>query len=90
MESLNATATHALRTLLDGQPTSAAKMAFVWTMAAGPAFARATDVQWRDEGVLVVRAKTDAWRRELRRARPLLVARVRELTGDVVKRFIVE
>jgi hypothetical protein len=89
MESLQRTASHALRTLLDGQPVTPAKMRFVWTLAAGAALARATDVEWRDaEGVLVVRARTDNWRRELRRARPILTERVRELAGrDAVRRL---
>jgi predicted nucleic acid-binding Zn ribbon protein len=41
---------------------------------------RATDVEWR-EGVLIVRARTPAWLKELRHARPILTARVRELVG---------
>ena len=91
MESLGTTAGHALRILLDSQPTSAAKVAFVWNMAAGPTLARATETEWRDEGVLVVRARSDAWRRELRRARPILTARVRELIGaGIVKHIVIE
>jgi len=91
MESLHTTATEALRSLLDQQPASPAKMSFVWAMAAGPAMARATRATWRDDGVLVVRAETDAWRRELRRARAVLSTRVRQLAGDkVVTRLVIE
>jgi hypothetical protein len=92
MESLQRTASHALRTLLDGQPVTPAKMRFVWTLAAGAALARATDVRWREgDGVLVVRAHSENWRRELRRARPLLTERVRELAGrEVVRRIQIE
>jgi len=91
MESLHSTAAQALRVLLNSQPTTAAKVAFVWNMAAGPALARATDTEWRDEAVLVVRARTDAWRRELRRARPMLTTRVNELIGPgIVKKIVFE
>jgi predicted nucleic acid-binding Zn ribbon protein len=91
MEPLHTTAAQALRVLLDAQPTTAAKVAFVWTMAAGPALARATETEWRDDGVLIVRARTDAWRRELRRARPVLTARVKEMSGaGVVKQIVIE
>jgi len=90
MEPLHTTATHALRHLLDGQPTSPAKVAFAWRMAAGPALARAADPEWRD-GVLVVRAHADAWRKELRHARPVLTTRLQELLGpDVIKKIVIE
>jgi predicted nucleic acid-binding Zn ribbon protein len=90
MESLHATATHALRRLLDEQPTTPAKIVFAWRMAAGAALARGAEPEWRD-GVLVLRARTDAWRKELRHARPILTARVQELVGpDVVKKIVIE
>jgi hypothetical protein len=90
MDALNSTAQRALRVLLDGQPTSPAKVAFAWRMVAGPAMARAAEPEWRD-GVLVVRAKTDVWRRELRHARPILTTRLQALVGvDVVKRIVIE
>ena len=80
-----------MRVLLDGQPTTAAKVAFVWNMAAGPALARATRTEWRDDGVLVVRAKTEPWLRELRRARPVLTERVHQLIGaGVVRKIVIE
>ena len=91
MESLNTTASDVLRQLLASQPTTPAKVAFAWRMAAGSALGRAGDVSWRDDGVLVVRASTEAWRTEMRRAAPMLLARVRELVGkDVVRRIVIE
>jgi predicted nucleic acid-binding Zn ribbon protein len=91
MQSLNSTATEALREILANQPTSSAKVTFAWRMAAGPALARATETRWRDDGVLAVRARTDAWKKELRRAQPLLLARVRELLGTtVIKKIVIE
>ena len=66
-------------------------MSFVWKMAAGPAMARATTVRWRDEGILVVRASSPSWLREVRRARPILVGRMRELAGaDVISGIEIE
>ena len=90
MKSLQSTASHALRALLDSQPTSPAKMSFVWRMAAGPAMARATSVRWREDGVLVVRASSPSWLKEIRRARPLLVGRMRDLAGDAVSGIEIE
>lgn len=91
MESLNTTANHALRLLLDGQPATPAKVAFVWTIAAGPAMARATRHEWRNDGVLIIRARTDAWLRELRHARPILTERVHQLLGPgIVKKIVIE
>lgn len=89
MESLQTTATRSLRALLDGQPTSPAKVAFAWRMAAGAALGRASEAVWTEDGVLRVRATTPAWTRELERARPLVAARLKELLGQGVVRRIV-
>src|SRR4029453_3423276 len=90
MEALNFTAQHALRVLLEGQPTSPEKVAFAFRMVAGASLARAAEPNRRD-GVLIVRAKTDAWRRELRHARPILTTRLQALVGaDVVKKIVIE
>ena len=91
MEQLGNTAHAALRRLLDGQPTTAAKVAFAWRMAVGAAVDRATQADWRPDGVLVVRSRGEAWRRELKEARPLLLRRLQDLLGrDVVARLEVE
>lgn len=91
MESLHQTATDALRRLLEGQPVTPAKVNFAWRVAAGPALARATETEWRDGGVLVVRTRTEAWRREVREARALLLDRVHRLLGPgVVARLEIE
>jgi hypothetical protein len=90
MESLNITATRALRTLLAGQPASAAKVVFAWQMIAGPAIARASTVAW-EAGTLRVRPSTAAWRREIVRARPILLERMRHMLGpDVIRALVVE
>jgi predicted nucleic acid-binding Zn ribbon protein len=91
MEPLSTTARFSLRHILDGQPVTAAKVSFAWTIAAGPALARATEHEWRPDGVFVVRARTDAWVKELRRARPLLTERLTDLLGPgTVKQFVIE
>jgi len=88
LEPLHSTAPSALRALLVGQPTTPAKVAFAWKMAAGPALARASTPVWSAEGTLYVRASTDAWRQELRRAKPILLDRLGGLLGkDVVRRI---
>ena len=91
MESLDSTARDALRQMLAWQPTTPAKVAFAWRMAAGAALGRAGEPLFRTDGVLVVRASTDAWKKELKRAAPMLHARLRELVGnDVVRRIVIE
>jgi predicted nucleic acid-binding Zn ribbon protein len=91
LEALRSSETEALRRLLEAQPTSSAKIGFAWRMAAGPALANAADVEWRDDGVLVVRAKTSNWLKELRHARPILTTRLSDLLGDgVVTKFVIE
>ena len=88
MEPLSSTAAPALRTLLNDQPTTAAKVAFAWAIVAGPALARAATPVWSSNGTLYVRARSDAWRSELRRSRPVLLQRLSELLGaDVVRRL---
>jgi hypothetical protein len=79
------------RDLLAQQPTTAAKVAFAWQLAAGPALARAGAPHWSDDGVLRVRARDLAWLREIRRARPIVTDRLTALLGpDVIKRLVIE
>ena len=90
MQAFRSSATSLLHTLLKDQPASAAKVTFAWKVAAGPALARATSVRWDDSRVLHVTAGNDAWRREIRHARPMLLERLGQILGpDVVKRMTV-
>ena len=85
VEPIENVAVTALRTLLASQPDSDAKVACAWKVAAGPSLAQATTTSW-SAGVLHVRAKSDAWRREVRHARPMLLQRVQSLVGrDAVR-----
>jgi hypothetical protein len=87
MERLDLTAVRALRGALDQQPLTDAKVRFAWTLAAGPALARAASVQFAD-GVLHVRPKSDAWRPELVRSRPLILERIGQMIGPDAVRSI--
>jgi hypothetical protein len=88
MRALRDTATTALSDLLAAQPTTPAKIEFAWRIAAGPALARATEVKWNGDGVLVVKPATPAWHREVTRACPMVTARLAQLLGRDVVRYI--
>jgi len=91
MDALRSTATTALRDLLSTQPNTAEKMRFAWRIAAGPSMARAARIEWSAERGLTIRPQSETWRREIVRARPILVERIAQLVGrDAVRRFVVE
>jgi hypothetical protein len=90
MESLQTTATRALTAMLAAQPPSQAKVAFAWQIAAGATMARASTVTWSD-GTLRVRTGSATWRREIVRAKPMLLDRLRHLVGaETVRSLIIE
>lgn len=90
MDRLDSTAVRVLRTILEGQPLSEAKVAFAWKIAAGPSLARATSLSWTEGRMLFVSAKSEAWRAEVDRALPLIRSRMVELLGPgVVRRVMV-
>jgi hypothetical protein len=89
VEPLDRTASRALRALLDAQPLTEAKVGFAWKIAAGPPLARATSIRWSSDGRLRVRARTEAWRREVTQARPILLQRMTELLGPGAVRALV-
>jgi Dna[CI] antecedent, DciA len=91
MKRIDQTAVSALKGWLETQPTSEAKVSFAWTIAAGPALARAATVTWSENGTLHVLARSEAWRQEISRARPLIARRVADLVGpDVVRRIAID
>jgi hypothetical protein len=89
MDGLQQTAARAFRELLINQPNTPAKVAFAWSIAAGPALGRAGAAEWAADGTLRVRARDAAWRREIRRARPIIAERLARLLGPGVVRTIV-
>lgn len=90
MDALRSTATTVLRDLLSAQPDSPAKVTCAWQVAAGPAMGRASTVTRSADGVVRVVARTESWRREIARSRPILLERLRQLLGpDGVRTLVV-
>lgn len=90
MQSVRDTATEVLRDLLSKQPTTTAKVLFAWRMAAGSSLSRAAHAEWTD-GTLRLAPATAAWRKELLRARPVLLERLRHWLGaDVIQAIVIE
>ena len=90
MQPIRDTAMEALRELMNSQPTTAAKVMFAWRLAAGPAMARAARAVWTG-GTLRLSPADPAWRRELLRARPMLLDRLRHWLGaEVIQAIVIE
>jgi hypothetical protein len=70
----------ALAAVLRKAPLTPDKIAFAWRLTVGPAVDRATTIELR-EGVLYVRAKDVAWRREVERSVGLIRRRLEALLG---------
>jgi predicted nucleic acid-binding Zn ribbon protein len=68
------------------QRPSAARTAFAWSVAVGPALARATTVELRN-GVLIVTPKDTRWTRELERASDTILGRLQLLVGPEVQQI---
>ncbi|MGB2717090.1 MAG: DciA family protein [Vicinamibacterales bacterium] len=62
------------------QPASAARTAFAWQIAVGPATARSTNVELVD-GVLRVTARDKNWGQAVERASETILARMQHLLG---------
>jgi hypothetical protein len=85
VERLDRTSIRALKSALDNQPLTEAKVAFAWAIAVGPGLARAGSVSWSD-GRLLVTARSQNWRAELERAKPVVLQRLALLLGpDAVR-----
>jgi predicted nucleic acid-binding Zn ribbon protein len=74
-----------LADLLRQQPLSPAKVSLAWRAAAGAAVARATRVELREDGVLIVRVADARWRPEIERAAGMLRPKLVTLLGDAVR-----
>ena len=81
MQLLQTFAPDVLAAVIRRQPPSPARTAFAWSVAAGPAMARAASVEARD-GVLVVTPKDARWSREIERSSATILARVQALLGS--------
>jgi predicted nucleic acid-binding Zn ribbon protein len=73
-------ATAVVADVIRRQPLSPAKASFAWSVAVGPAIARASSVELRD-AVLYVTPKDARWAREIERAADTILARVQILLG---------
>ncbi len=80
MQPFQSFAAGALAQAIRRQPASSARTTFAWTVAAGPAMARAATVDARD-GTLFITPKDARWSREIERARGTILQRVQQLLG---------
>jgi predicted nucleic acid-binding Zn ribbon protein len=74
-----------LAEMIRRQPLSPAKVAFAWRAAAGATVARATRVDLREDGTLIVVVGDPRWRPEIERAASLLKPKLATLLGDAVR-----
>jgi uncharacterized lipoprotein YmbA len=80
-------ATGVVAEVIRRQPASPGRTAFAWTVAVGPALARAAMVTLTD-GVLTVRARDPRWAGEIERAADTILKRMQHLLGrDSVRRI---
>ena len=85
MQAFQSFAPAVLAELIRRQPASAERTAFAWSVAVGPALARVTSVEIRNQN-LIVSARDVQWARELERSRETILLRVQHLLGkDTVK-----
>ena len=77
----------ALAEILRKAPLNDEKIAFAWRAAVGVAMDRGTTISL-DRGVLRVRVKDPAWRREVERSEILIRARINALLGRSTVRAI--
>lgn len=75
----------ALAAVLRKAPLSPEKVDFAWRMAVGPSVDRVTSVELQGH-TLRVRARDEAWRREVERSATLICARLEALLGTGVVR----
>ncbi len=88
MEPLQRTVPDFLAELLRKAPLSPEKLSFAWRAAVGPAMARVSAVTLTPDGTVEVRCADDHWRREIRRAVPMIRERLAALLGVEIVRQI--
>ena len=87
VEPLNQFVPDALASILRRAPLSDDKVSFAWRIVVGQAVDKATTVALR-RGTLIVRARDEAWRREVERSAGVIRARLEPLLGPGVVRSI--
>jgi hypothetical protein len=78
---LQSVASGVLAEIIRRQPASKERTTFAWSIAVGPAIARATAVNL-EGSLLLVRARDPRWAREIERARATVIARLQHLLGS--------
>ena len=76
----------ALAAVLRRAPLTPEKVAFAWRTAVGPAVANVTAIELRG-AVLHVTARDRTWQREVKRAAPVVLARLNSVLGETVTRL---
>ena len=80
MRSIQTFAGGVLAQIVRRQPPSAARTAFAWQLAVGPALARVTSVEL--EGTTLRVGAVDArWLKEIERARAVILSKLQQLLG---------
>ena len=87
MRPVNQSMPAALAAILRRAPLNDDKVAFAWRTAVGPALDKATSIELRN-GVLLVRARDDVWRREVERSAAVVRSRLDSLLGKGIVRTI--
>ena len=87
MEPLNQFVPDALASILRRAPLSDDKVSFAWRLVVGQAVDKATTVALQ-RGTLIVRARDEAWRREVERSAGVIRSRLEPLLGKGVVRSI--
>ncbi len=78
-------ATSTVAAALRNQPLSPAKVRFAWELAAGRPMARAAEPAVDSAGTVVLRVTDARWAREIARAQPILLERLRAWLGPDVQ-----
>jgi predicted nucleic acid-binding Zn ribbon protein len=88
VRALNSSLSVVVRSLLDRSPMSDGKFDFAWRTVVGPAMQRVTRAAIQADGTVRVSVEDAAWRREVKRAQPAILAELQQLLGDsIVKRL---
>jgi predicted nucleic acid-binding Zn ribbon protein len=81
MRPLTHVAPGALMVLLRDMPLSSGKVELAWSVAVGPAIARATSVKLEGPALLVETTSAE-WTREIKRSTSIILKRLQSLLGD--------
>lgn len=89
VQPLNDLASPAIARLLADAPVTPGKVRFAWRLAVGPAIDRISTASFSEDRRLAVSVPDESWRREIRRALPVIHERLAALLGPGVIETIV-